>query len=248
MIKTQNKNGYTLLELLLITGLVSLASIGLYSAYLWTDNVRKTKSEVQSLSNVIRDLENYNSAKGDLLGINLNTLHSYSQNFQSSLNLTNISSTTEQVKFSYSDINSRICNDFTSKILSSNRNISSKINNNNVQNDLSAISTACNQNNNDIEITYNKAINTSPITVVTASVNASPLPPPDIIVPDTPTPLPTPQVAKFVPPSTIPVTYGITGTAPVYPIVPPSGGPISVTPGGNGGGNVSQPGWTPQVI
>ncbi|MGZ7226851.1 hypothetical protein ACXWO0_10325, partial [Streptococcus pyogenes] len=82
---------------------------------------------------------------------------------------------------------------------------------------------------------------------ITASVNTPPPPHVDVVIPEVPIPIPVPLVAAFTPSTAIPITYSITAVAPVYPVVPPAGGPITTTPG-TGTGTVKPPIWTPPAF
>lgn len=237
--------GFTLVELLIATGLIAVASMGIYVAAVVATDWRLASTEVKSLSSAIQDIENSSNVGMGFDGISLTNLSSRTNGFKPGLNLVSVSSPVlDRLVFSYSDVNSRVCVNFVEKMLKSSTNISAKVNGNSV-NGLSEVGVACNDNVNNVEIALNKSIGSFAVNTITASFNAPPPPAIDVIVPANPIPASFPTIPVFVPPTTTPVTYGITGTAPVYPVVPPSGGPISTTPGGGGGGNVSQPGWTP---
>lgn len=243
--------GFTLVELLITTGIIGLAGLGVYAAYAVASDNNKAKSETQSLFSVIRNLDNYSIAKGDLEGITLSNLHNFTQNFIPNLELTTVSSTSDSIRFNYANINTRICNNFVSKMISGDKNITSIVNGMNINsNNLSEIAQACESNIglNSLSVIYSKPTSSNPITVVTANLNAPDTPPPDILVPVTPTPAIVPQVPGFVPSTAIPVVYGITGTAPVYPIIPPVGGGGPPIPGPGTGTGPSIPPFIPPEI
>lgn len=246
MQKHNNNKGFTLIELLVISGLISVSAASLYGFYHITEDKRKAKTETQSLTTVIRDLDNFSSAHGDLTGISLANIQNYSQNFIPAIELRDIDSTSNSVQFQYENVNTRICNDFSGKMLSSDKNISITINGKALSNlSLEEISEACSSKNelNNIIVIYHQPKDSQNLTVINASVNPPPTPHVDIVVPLSPTPSPIPTVPAFIPSTATPIVYGITGSAPSYSVISPSGGPITVTQG-SGSGSTSIPGWT----
>lgn len=236
--------GFTLIELLISTGILSVAAFSIYGianiAYDW----RKSSKEVVSINFAIKEMENASISTGKYQNISLSSLPTH---FVSALNLQSVQNTSDiQLSFNYSDISERVCNDFVSKILSSSKNFGAIINGQVTSNNLADIATQCEktQGKNEVNILFNKEKDAFNITTITASVNVPPPPPTDVVIPAIPTPAILPTVPAFIPPTTTPITYGITGAAPIYPVVAPSGGPISVTPG-TGSSNVTPPNWTP---
>lgn len=246
--KKYNKyNGFTLTELLVVSGLISVASIGIYGIYHLTNDLRKAQTEAKSLTSVINDIHNYGDLRGSLAGITLDNIKNYSNNYTPILELKSITSRNNDIKFSFENLNTRICNDFSGKMLSAEKNISANINNSNIgTNDFNMISVACSSEdgNNNVDIIYSRPTDYSAITTITASVNPPPPPALDVVVPATPTPALVPKVPAFIPTTANPTIYGITGSAPVYPFIPPSGGPTTITQGSSSG-STTIPGWTP---
>ena len=129
-------------------------------------------------------------------------------------------------------------------MISAYKNITAVINGKDIsKNDLTEISNSCFSNTNEISIVVNKSQSYT-INTITASVNTPPPPHVDVVIPEIPIPVAIPKIEAFTPSTANPIVYSITGVAPVYPVVPPSGGPITTTPG-TGGTLITPPVWTP---
>lgn len=242
MNKNKNK-GFTLVELLIGVGLVSIASVSTYSIATYANDIRTTKSEVSDLSEFIKGIENTTNTTV----FNDEAIQTFQQ-YKSNLELASITSKNGNLLLNYSNVKARICVDFVSKMISANKNISAVINGKDISNnDLNEISNSCFSNTNEISIVVNKSQSYT-INTITASVNTPPPPHVDVAIPEIPIPIPVPTVPAFTPSTAIPITYSITGVAPVYPVVAPSGGPIAITPGTAGGTPVTPPQWTPPLF
>lgn len=239
-----NKNkGFTLIELLLGVGFLSVASVSTYSIATYANDFRTIKSEVSDLSEFIKGIENTTNTTV----FNDEAIQTFQQ-YKSNLELASITSKNGNLLLNYSNVKSRICVDFVSKMISANKNISAVINGKAIgKNDLNEISSSCFSNTNELSIVVNKSQGFT-INTITASVNTPPPPHVDVVIPEVPIPIPVPQVAAFTPSTANPVVYGITGVAPVYPVVPPAGGPMTTTPGTAGGTPIKPPVWTPPAF
>lgn len=238
-----NKNkGFTLVEILIAVGLVSIASVSTYGIATYANDIRTTKSEVSDLSEFIKSIENTTNTTV----FNDEAIQTFQQ-YKSNLELASITSKNGNLLLNYSNVKTRVCVDFVSKMISANKNIAAIINGKDIsKNDLNEISNSCFNNQNELSIVVNKSQSYT-INTITASVNPPPLPHVDVVIPDIPTPAQIPQVQAFTPSTAQPTTYGVTGVAPVYPVVAPSGGPIAITPGTTTG-VIKPPVWIPPAF
>lgn len=242
-----NKKGFTLIELLIATGFISLGSVGAYAVANTANDYRKSSTEVKALNALIQQVENSTSTTENYQGISLSSLA-----FNSALTLADVQPEAKKLNFIYKDISSRVCNDFTSKMLTSSKSIGAIVNGSNFNKEnIKDISVACYQNTNDLTIVLNKELNDYSINTVVASINLPPSPPPEMELPTVPTP------AIWTPPETFtastanPITYPITTvTPPGFGPIVGGGGPISVTPGtpGTTPQVPTAPNWTPPVV
>lgn len=238
-----NKNkGFTLVEILIAVGFVSIASVSTYSIATYANDIRTTKSEVSDLSEFIKSIENTTNTTV----FNDEAIKTFQQ-YKSNLELASITSKNGNLLLNYSNVKTRVCVDFVSKMISANKNITAVINGKAIgKNDLNEISNSCFSNTNELSIVVNKSQSYT-INTITASVNTPPPPHVDVVIPEIPIPIAIPKIEAFTPSTAIPVVYSITGVAPVYPVVPPAGGPITTTPG-TGGTLITPPVWTPPAF
>lgn len=239
-----NNKGFTLVELLVSIGFLSVASVSTYNIASYANDFRVIKNEVNDLSQFVKDIENTTNTT-DFNDETINTLRQYKSN----LELSSITTKKGNLLLNYSNVKARICIDFVNKMIAGNRNITAIINGKDIgKNDLAEISNSC-LNQNELSIVLNKTSSYT-IETITASVNTPPPPHVDVVIPETPESLQAkaPTVPAFIPSTAIPVVYSITGVAPVYPVVAPSGGPIAITPGTAGRTPVTPPVWKPPVF
>lgn len=238
-----NKNkGFTLVEILIAVGFVSIASVSTYSIATYANDFRTIKSEVSDLSEFIKGIENTTNTTV----FNDEAIQTF-QKFKSNLELSSITSKNGNLLLNYSNVKTRVCVDFVSKMISANKNITAIINGKDIsKNDLNEISNSCFSNTNELSIVVNKSQSYT-IDTITASVNTPPPSPFDVVIPEIPIPIPVPTVPAFTPSTANPIVYSITGVAPVYPVVPPTGGPIAITPGTTTG-TIKPPTWTPPAF
>lgn len=248
--KIKKIKGYTLVELLIATGVISVASVGLYLIYGIASDWQKTNKEVKSLNLLFNEIDSATNTTGKYTGITLDNIPGSS--FTSSFNLFSVDSPTEtKLNFEYKDVSTRNCTDFISKMLSSSKNISAVINGKQItKNNLQDISLSCDANygKSDLIIVLNKELPVYTIDTIVASVNPPPTPHDDVLVPTVPTPSPLPTIPSFIPPTGIPVMPNIGGVPPVYPEMGPIGnGGLPVLGVDNGAGSTPPPFIPPTI-
>ena len=243
---TIKKKGFTLIELLIATGFISLASVGAYVVANTANDWRKTSTEVKSLNALIQQIENSTSTVEHYQSISLSSLA-----FNSALTLADVQPINKSLNFVYKDIGSRVCNDFTSKMLTSSKNIEAIVNGSNFNKEnIKDISVACYQDSNDLTIVLNKDLRNYSINTVVASINLPPPPVADIELPTVPTPTSWTPPEAFTASTANPITYPITTTTPPAfgPIVG-GGGSISITsPPGTAPQAPQVPNWNPPAV
>ena len=224
-----NKKGFTLIELLIATGFISLGSVGAYAVANTANDYRKSSTEVKALNALIQQVENSTSTTENYQGISLSSLA-----FNSSLTLADVQPEAKKLNFIYQDVGSRVCNDFTSKMLASSKNIEAIVNGSNFNKEnIKDIAVACYQDTNDLRIVLNKELKDYSINTVVASINLPPPPVPEIAIPAVPVP------ASWTPPTAFTASTAVPTTYPITTVTPPSFGPIV---GGGGPINVTSPG------
>lgn len=238
-----NNKGFTLVELLVSVGFLSVASVSTYNIASYANDFRVIRNEVNDLSQFVKDIENTTNTT-DFNDETISTLRQYKSN----LELSSITTKKGNLLLNYSNVKARICIDFVNKMITGNKNITAVINGKDIgKNDLAEISNSC-LNQNELSIVLNKTSSYT-IETITASVNPPPPAHIDVVIPETPESLQAkaPTVPAFIPSTAIPVVYSITGTAPVYPVITPPEGVITVT-GGTTIGTVKPPVWTAPVF
>lgn len=242
--------GFTLIEILLSTGFISISSIGAYAVANTANDYRKSSTEVKALNALIQQIDNSTSTIESYQSISLSSL-----NFNSALTLADVQPINKSLNFVYSDVGSRVCNDFTSKMLSSSKNISAIVNKSKFDKEnIKDIAIACYQDKNDLTIVLNKELNDYSINTVVASVNLPPPPVPEIEIP---TFGPTTAGESWTPPEAFTASTAIPNTYPITSVAPPVFGPVL-----EGGGSIyvtspsspitpsnpALPNWTPPTV
>lgn len=250
MIMRKRLKGYTLIELLVGTGVLSLATIGIYTIAMFAFDWRRVNQEVKLLNIVMKEIDNSTLGNGSYENINLLELEKMGIEFNSALQLININSTDKsKLNFEYSGVSKRVCVNFVEKMLGSNNNIDVLVNNQKITNkNLNDILYLCNMSNiNDVKVVLNKTQDDYTIDNVVASVNPPPAPVPDMIIPDLPIPSNPPVIVGFTPSIVNPINYLISGSAPTFDPILVEKRDIVVTPGEN---NivVNPPHWIPPVV
>lgn len=244
--------GYTLIELLIGTGILSLAAIGVYTIAMVANDWRKSSQEVKSLNAVIKEIDNSTLTTGSYTGVTLSSLHNYSTGLNSALPLKEIvAPTAKKLNFVYDGVSSRVCNDFAGKMLQSSNNIGAIINGTEITSkNLNTIASACDSSGaaNVVTIVLNKTQDDYTIDNVVASVNITAPPPPEPPLPNIPIPSIPPVINPYTPSGLNPGTYPlVTGGPPTFTPGPGGGGPIVVTPG-SPGTPVTPPTWNPPPV
>lgn len=164
---------------------------------------RKSSTEVKALNALIQQVENSTSTTENYQSISLSSLA-----FNSALTLADVQPANKQLNFVYKDIGSRVCNDFTSKMLASSKNVMAIVNGSNFNKEnIKDIAVACYQNTNDLTIVLNKELNDYSINTVVASVNLPPPPVPEIELPTVPVPASWTPPQAFTASTAVPTTY-----------------------------------------
>lgn len=253
--KTKKSKGYTLIEILVATGVIGLASIGIYNIGLRVSDWRKSSQEFKALSKTFLEIENSNIANVEYIGINKDNLRNYSSGFNTVLNLSEINAeSSTKLNFIYRDMSPRICSDFVSKMVSSSENVTALVNSVNInENKLNDIGVACSLDSglNTVTIALNKRESDYTLATVVASINAPPSPPVDAPIPSMPLPQVPPVINPYTPSGLNPGTYPlVTGGAPTFTPGPGGGGPIIVTspPGSINPVTPSVPNWNPPNV
>lgn len=245
----KGRGGYSLIELLVGTGLLSLATIGVYTIAMFAFDWRKVNQEVKLLGIVMEEIDNSTLSKGSYENISLLELEKMGVEFNSALNLVNIKSTGDKkINFEYSNISTRVCINFSEKMLSISNNIDIVVNGQKIVNKINDALNLCNTSGvNDVTVVLNKSQGDYTINNVVASVNPVPTPPLDIVIPELPVPRVPPVVLGFVPSTANPTTYSISGVAPNFPSTIVEKREITVTPGVNNV-IVNPPDWSPPAV
>lgn len=243
---TIKNKGFTIIELLITTGFISLASVGAYAVANTANDYRKSSTEVKNLNALIKQIDNSTSTVENYQGISLSSLA-----FNSALALADVQAINKQLNFIYKDIGSRVCNDFTSKMLASSKNIEAIVNGSNFNKEnIKDIAVACYQDTNDLTIVLNKELKDYSINTVVASINLPPPPVPEIAIPAVPVPASWTPPTAFTASTAVPTTYPLTSVvAPSFGPVVGGGGPINVTsPPGTTPQTPQVPSWTPPSV
>lgn len=225
--KTKLK-GFTLIEILITIGLISLATVGTYVVFGLAQDTSNSNEEATQLSNAITRLDRATSASGVYTGVTKETLDSLGNPFYSKFNLTGIvSPTPNKLHINYTGMSNRNCAKFISKMISSSGNVSAIVNGSEQVGgaDVGSISSLCADNENAVTIVLTSNISVAGLgAVVPSTPPAAPPPPP-------PPPPPGPPV---VPPVIIPpvvvVPVPVTPPPPPPPVIPPNPPPVVVVP------------------
>ena len=247
--------GYTLIELLVGTGILSIAAIGIYAVATIATDWRRSSQEVKSLNMAIKEIDNSTNTTGIYSGVTLLSLNEFSTGFNSSLNLKDIySPESKKLNFVYEDINSRICSDFSNRMLESSKNVVVLINGKEFSKEnLKDVVGACVVKGglNNIVVEFNKSQDNYLINTVVASINPPPSPPVEAPIPNIPIPQVPPTINAYTPSGITPGTYPlVTGGPPTFTSGPGGGGQIVVTSPPSGVTPVipSVPNWNPPNV
>jgi type II secretory pathway pseudopilin PulG len=152
---TFKNKGFTLVETLLIIGVVSLSIIGVYVIFNIANSWVTSNEEATQVSNAIERINRASSSAGIYTGMNKTVLDSLGGQFNSKFNLTGIDSPTpNKLNINYSDISSRNCSSFVSKILEKGNNLATVVNGTNISSsaEISSIANACSGDSNTVVI------------------------------------------------------------------------------------------------
>jgi len=165
------KNGFTLVEILLITGIISLACIGLYVIFSNASSTYTSNDESEKLFNAIYRLERASSASGVFTGINAGTF-SLVGGFKSKLNVSDISSPQpDTLNLTYSGVSQGICSKFVTKISSGMDNLSARVNGTDIPrySDPAGVGQSCSSDSNTVVAVLKSRISSAGLAPVTPS-------------------------------------------------------------------------------
>lgn len=174
----KKQKGFTLVEILLIVGIVSIATVGVYTIFNIASDWNKASNEADGLYNIITRVERATNTSGNFSGISMATLPIIGGNFTSFINMNNIiSPAPNTLNFVYRNVNGRICSNFVSKMLGMPGNVSAILNGTVVPNmtQASDVSSICARDSNDVTISLSSNVSVVGLIPVTPSA-ASTLP------------------------------------------------------------------------
>lgn len=172
------KNGFTLVEILLVIGVISLACISVYTVFNVVNDWQKASNEATGLQNTINRVERATSTNGVFTGLTLETLPIVGGRFTSYINMTEVVSPSPNVlNFVYKNISTRVCSYFVPRMVSNSGNVKATINGTLLENaeDVGNISSRCNNSNNDITITVTSKVSVAGLSTVIPSGDAEAL-------------------------------------------------------------------------
>lgn len=249
MIKKKSKQkGYTLLELLIITGIVSLAAASVYGIAKVASDWSKSSRETEKLQVLFRQINDSTNMMG-YSGITKDNLSNISSGIESALDLRNVvSPSADKLNFEYRNLGARVCRDLTLKMLSSSNTVHAIVNGVTFDspNNVGALVGACDNSDNDVTVVLNKYQDTTVMASASPSNNVNP----------TPTPFPTnkPYVSPpgignpYVTSTAVPVRYGLTDKPPALTPSVPSNPPLVSQPPPISPSGPSVPPFTPPPV
>ncbi len=249
MIKKKSKQkGYTLLELLIITGIVSLAAASVYGIAKVASDWSKSSRETEKLQVLFRQINDSTNMMG-YSGITKDNLSNISSGIESALDLRNVvSPSADKLNFEYRNLGARVCRDLTLKMLSSSNTVHAIVNGVTFDspNNVGALVGACDNSDNDVTVVLNKYQDTTVMASASPSTNVNP----------TPTPFPTnkPYVSPpgignpYVTSTAVPVRYGLTDKPPALTPSVPSNPPLVSQPPPISPSGPSVPPFTPPPV
>lgn len=142
----KKNEGFTLIEIILMIGVISLGTIGIYSYYNMTIERQKAKLELEFINDAFYKMETIFNVNQDLTGItsieDLKKIGVLGEK-ESSLGINSIENSRNFIKINYIDVSNRVCSNILSSI--NNKKIKIEINDSAVNvNSISDISNVCN--------------------------------------------------------------------------------------------------------
>ena len=168
----KKQKGFTLVETLLIIGIISLGTIGVYTIFNIASDWNKASNEALGLQNAVNRIERATNTSGNFTGITMNTLPVVGGGFSSFINMSDIvSPSPNTLNFIYRNMNGRICSNFVSKMLGMPGNISAVLNGVAVPNmsEASDITSKCTSDSNDVTISLSSNVSVAGLGFVTPS-------------------------------------------------------------------------------
>ena len=246
IIKKLKLKGFTLIEIMLITGFISIASISAYVIYKKTSQASSSNSEAENLHNLIKRIEGGTVTTGSFSGITEQNLGTYGSGFASNFNLATINSPNSSIlNFNYVDLNSDVCTKFVNAMIVSRGDVKAIVNSRDIPQGTNPAITAasCQNDNNAVTIQINSKISVAGLTTVVPTpivvgiappfvMAYAPVPPPPPGVPPVPPPVPPvpPAPPPPVPPPPVPPPPVPPPPVPPPPVPPPPVPPPPVPP------------------
>jgi hypothetical protein len=251
---SKNK-GFSLIELLITVAVITIVSVSSYMMYDNNKSNAKVTAEVQQLSDLTKKLDSLTMAS-NYVSLNNSTLQSFGLDFKSEFQqpvIQGLSPTNLSVI--YNGLNEKECTDFSVKTmakLAGMADFTTKVNQTviSVSNPVLVANNCQNNNNNQVELVFNKLSNTvaavtqSPLPPRVASPDPAPIPPftpgvvtlPGIVAPTVPTPpnlggvIPgpgsIPTIPVVNPPTVPPISCATPGSCVTPPVIPPVTPPV----------------------
>lgn len=233
---------------MLVVGIMAVAAASVYGLASIASDWRKSSSETQKLLVLIKEIDSSTNITGSLAGIDKDNLTNISGGIVSSLGLLNVRSVgTDKLQFEYEDVNSRVCNDLSSKLLTGADNITMNINGTDIKSaeDVKNLGVACSQSRNDVKVIMEKSNRNLTITSSSPSTNVATAPPPN---PAAPMNVPQPLIGNpWVASTAVPASYTLLTGAGQIPVVTPGTTPSVTQPPANPG-TVLPPQFVPPTV
>ena len=154
----KNKNGFTMVEILLVMGFIALASISTYVLY---DDVKAAyvaDAEIKNLGTLLERIDKSYDSVSSYSAISLEHVKELNIPIENKIDLASITSPTpSSVQFDYANVTSEICTKFTKSLVYKGDNISAIVNGQPVPSfaEIPLITSLCNQPLNSVAIVKN---------------------------------------------------------------------------------------------
>ena len=154
----KNKNGFTMVEILLVMGFIALASISTYVLY---DDVKAAyvaDAEIKKLGTLLERIDKSYDSVSTYSDISLDHVKELNIPIENKIDLASITSPTpSSVQFDYTNVTSEICTKFTKSLVYKGDNVSAIVNGQPVPSfaEIPLITSLCNQQLNSVAIVKN---------------------------------------------------------------------------------------------
>lgn len=147
--RTKKQKGLTLIEFILVFGVFSLLTLGVYNLAANVTASTTAITEAEKLDTVIEKIERVVSITGTFENINIDVFNEITDGYASNLNLVSVSGDNEKFSLFYENVPDKACTKFSENVLVKNENISVKINDSTLApySSIALISEACKPDN-----------------------------------------------------------------------------------------------------